>query len=281
MFSPYYALKGRRDPEDHCALNVAIYRPREAGNRRGNRWAMTERGRDSLYRTRHTLQIGPSALEWHDDGVTIRFDERSFPLPGRIRGTVRLRPQNLSLHAFALDGPRCHQWWPLAPLARVEVSLDEPGLTWRGTGYMDENFGSEPLEEGFENWNWSRATLGDNGAILYDITRRGGHRAALALNIDRHGDVGAVELPPTVTLPRTTIWRVARHMQSDDADARILRTLEDTPFYSRSLASTRLMGVRAHAMHESLALGRLRSATIKSLLPWRMPRFTRVPKGGW
>jgi carotenoid 1,2-hydratase len=39
VFSPYYHWAGRRDPEDHVCINVALYRPG------GNRWSMTERGR--------------------------------------------------------------------------------------------------------------------------------------------------------------------------------------------------------------------------------------------
>jgi hypothetical protein len=39
VFSPYYHWAGRRDPDDHVCINVALYRPG------GNRWSMTERGR--------------------------------------------------------------------------------------------------------------------------------------------------------------------------------------------------------------------------------------------
>ena len=62
-----------------------------------------------------------------------------------------------------------------------------------------------------------------------------------------------------------------RRTQADDPSS-LVATLEDTPFYARSHIRTKLLGVETEAMHESLALGRLRSPIIKSLLPWRMPR---------
>ncbi|MFX8883411.1 hypothetical protein ABTM86_19650, partial [Acinetobacter baumannii] len=47
VFSPYYALarrRGRGDPLNHCALNVAVY-----GNGTKH-WAMTERRRGAIAR---------------------------------------------------------------------------------------------------------------------------------------------------------------------------------------------------------------------------------------
>ena len=160
------------------------------------------------------------------------------------------------------------------------MQLSEPDLNWQGTGYLDENFGDSPIENAFEKWNWSRATIGDEAVILYDIIRRGGNRAAVALRIDKSGDVGAMEMPETAKLPSTAIWRVARETQVEDGSAGVRRTLEDTPFYSRSQIRTRLLGVATEAMHESLALNRLRSPIVKSLLPWRMPRapWTIAPR---
>jgi carotenoid 1,2-hydratase len=54
--------------------------------------------------------------------------------------------------------------------------------------------------------------------------------------------------------------------------ARIVRTLEDAPFYSRSLLDTRLLGSSAPAIHESLDLDRFRARWVQCLLPFRMPR---------
>jgi carotenoid 1,2-hydratase len=56
---------------------------------------------------------------------------------------------------------------------------------------------------------------------------------------------------------------------------RIVKTLESAPFYARSLISTRMQGQRAFAVHESLSLGRFRSAWVQAMLPFRMPRALR------
>ena len=69
VFSPYYAWargRGVAKPEDHVALNVALYGPRA-------RWAMTERGAGSLVRDADHLVIGPSGLAWDGTTLTIRF----------------------------------------------------------------------------------------------------------------------------------------------------------------------------------------------------------------
>jgi carotenoid 1,2-hydratase len=54
--------------------------------------------------------------------------------------------------------------------------------------------------------------------------------------------------------------------------ANVARTFEDTPFYSRSMIATRLLGEPAHAMHESLSLDRFRKRWVQTLLRFRMPR---------
>jgi carotenoid 1,2-hydratase len=52
----------------------------------------------------------------------------------------------------------------------------------------------------------------------------------------------------------------------------VLHTLEDTPFYARSLVSCGLLGERVTAMHESLNVPRLVSLPVQCMLPCRMPR---------
>jgi carotenoid 1,2-hydratase len=52
----------------------------------------------------------------------------------------------------------------------------------------------------------------------------------------------------------------------------ITRTLEDTPFYVRSLLKTQLLGEEVTAIHESLDIPRLVSLPVRLMLPWRMPR---------
>ena len=77
--------------------------------------------------------------------------------------------------------------------------------------------------------------------------------------------------PPRAALPMTG-WRIARGTQAEGGRASVVRTLEDTPFYARSIIEAKLLGERVHAMHESLSLDRFRLGVVKAMLPFRMPR---------
>jgi carotenoid 1,2-hydratase len=276
VFSPYYAWRRERrsaanaDPLDHCALNVALY------GASGKRWAMTERGRERVQREAASLAIGPSAVEWEGDALTVRIDEISVPVPGRIRGVVRVHPAAITTHTFALDAAGRHRWSPIAPCARVEVELERPALAWTGSGYLDSNAGDEPLEAAFRRWDWSRTSLeGGDTVVLYDVERRDGSALPLALRFDPLGGVRTFDPPPAVRLPRT-LWRVARGTRADDGrSAAVAQTLEDAPFYSRSILSARLLGEAVTAVHESLSLERFSAAWVRTLLPFRMPRVAR------
>ena len=66
---------------------------------------------------------------------------------------------------------------------------------------------------------------------------------------------------------------MARETRSEDRDRTVvLKTLEDSPFYARSLVKATLFGERTVAMHESLDLDRFRNPIVQSMLPYRMPR---------
>lgn len=270
VFSPYYAAARRRgdaDPEDHCALNVAVY------GEHGKRWSMTERGRGAIRRTPDRFVVGPSALAWQPGNLTLQIDEIAVPWPRRIRGEVRLRAGALFDHAVALDVTGRHHWTALSPCARVEVDLEAPARRWSGHGYLDMNAGDEPLEDGFSSWHWSRSALADGStAVLYEVQRRAGDREEFGLRFDRRGAVHPFVPPAPAALPGTG-WGIARGTRADvAARVRVRRTLEDTPFYARSVLSSRLLGEDVTAMHESLSLDRFRSRWVQTLLPFRMPR---------
>lgn len=269
MFSPYYAWarrRGRADPEQFCAVNVALYGPR------GKRWSMTERGSSALARSATSLAIGPSVLRWDGEALVIAIDEIAAPVPLPLRGTVRLIPHALADFACSLDGEGAHRWSPIAPRATIEVAMERPALSWRGAGYFDCNQGDVPLEDGFCAWDWSRAHGGGSTAILYHGERRGGGSFGLALEFDGQGRHQMFDPPQHATLP-STMWRVTRATRADaGGSAHVLRTFEDTPFYARSLVSTRLLGRPMIAMHESLSLDRFAQPWVQMLLPFRMPR---------
>jgi carotenoid 1,2-hydratase len=277
VFSPYYAAArarqgGRTDPQQHVAINVALYRT-DGGP--GARWAMTERGSAALQRSAHTLAIGPSQLHWDGSALVLQLDERCVPLPRRLRGTLRLHPQALgSPTPLALDRAGAHQWWPIAPCARVEVDLIDPAWRWQGSGYLDSNRGDVPLEDTFNDWQWARAALADGrSAVVYDAVERGHDDPRhIALQFDARGGGQPFEAPALQLLP-VSGWRVPRSQRSEPGHApTLLHTLEDTPFYARSLVQAHWLGQPVLAMHESLRLDRFRQPLVQAMLPFRMPR---------
>ena len=60
-----------------------------------------------------------------------------------------------------------------------------------------------------------------------------------------------------------------------DTAARVLRTLEDTPFYSRSMIVSGNDINHGSAIHESVDLDRFASRWVQTLLPFKMPRRVR------
>lgn len=280
VFSPWYARSragapvggGGADPLDHCAMNVALYGPR------ASTWALTERGARDVRRGPAHLAIGPSSLRWERGELHVELCERTSPfpsvVPGRIAGRVRVIPTVLHGAPEAM-GPRGrHLWWAVAPLCRVEVELREPALRWSGAGYHDANAGEAALEADFHGWDWSRAHVDGRPVILYDATLRDGRRtrARLARRYHSDGRAEAVEVPSEASLGRTR-WGIARGTRCDrGAGAAVARSLEDAPFYARSVLSTSLLGARVQAMHESVDLDRFASPWVRFLIPFRMRR---------
>jgi carotenoid 1,2-hydratase len=273
VFSTWYAMARHRhgpavDPGNHCALNVALY---GAG---GRRWTMTERGRRFVRRSPERFDIGPSHLQWDGRSLLIRIDELGVPIPQRVRGTVRVTPQGAPCGFVApLDAAGRHRWGPIAPCARVEVDLDAPSSRWQGHAYLDSNEGDEPIERPFASWDWSRSIMDDGStAVIYDVRQRHGPDRVIARRFRPDGGDEAFEPPPRQALPRTG-WRIARAMRSEPgAPAHVTQTLEDTPFYTRSMLQSNLFGQRVLSVHESLSVPRLEALTTRFMLPFRMPR---------
>jgi len=264
VFSPFYAWAGRRAPLDHCALNVCLYGPG------ATRWALTERRSHAVAAGPETLELGPSRIAFEDDALIFDIHEHAAPLPFPIRGRVTIRPDIEQTEVFTLDARARHVWRPVWPSARVEARFDAPEVTFTGHGYVDMNAGITPLETAFTSWSWARTPLDDGAAIIYDSLWRDGGGSGLALRIGKDGVAERFDPPPQARLARTG-WRVGRPVRAD-GDPRVRQTLEDTPFYARSLIETGLLGQRRLSMHESLDLTRFDTNWVKVLLPFRMPR---------
>jgi carotenoid 1,2-hydratase len=234
---------------------------------------MTERGRRHVHREAASFTVGPSRLEWTGQSLAIELDERCAPLPRRVLGRVLLHPAGLSTFGTALDGAGRHRWGPIAPCARIEVDLPLPGLRWKGHAYFDSNEGDEPIERAFTRWDWLRAPLPDGRcAVLYDVQPRQGERRLIGARFTHDDRVEPFTLAQRQRLPATRWWRVDRRVPVDAAPAVVQRTLEDTPFYARSLLRMSLDGALTDAVHETLDVARLTSPAVQRMLPWRMPR---------
>jgi carotenoid 1,2-hydratase len=273
VFSPYYASAFARsgeavDAENHCAINVALY------GAAGKRWAMTERGRGSLHRDSERLSIGPSQLKWTGQHLQIELDEVCVPIPRRVRGTVKLYPDALSDYSTSLDDAGKHRWGPIAPCARIEVDLQNPAISWRGSAYFDCNEGDEPVSRPFEAWDWSRARLADGStAVIYDVRQTNGSQRLIAERFAPDGSSAAFEPASVRQDVGSTLWNIKRGIRGDEGGrTQVIETLEDTPFYARSLLKTQLFGQSVTAVHETLQPQRLASLPVRAMLPWRMPR---------
>jgi carotenoid 1,2-hydratase len=236
---------------------------------------MTERGARHVHREHSAFVVGPSRLAWNGRWLEIALDERSVPWARAVRGTLRVHPHALASFAAPLDTPGRHRWGPIAPCARIEVALDAPSLRWQGAAYLDSNEGDEPIERAFTRWDWLRTASPDGRTttVIYDVQAQGASAAAfIARRFDADGSDCAVDVAAhRAALAPAPLWRIARSVRAGEG-ARVLRTLEDTPFYARSLIELSSDGAREHAVHETLDVSRLRSPAVQAMLPWRMPR---------
>ena len=272
VFSPYYKKSGRSIPLDHSCLNIALYG-------KGARWVMTERGAGSTSQQADCLQIGTSAMRWETNGsgdrLIIDIEERDIrlgiPWRRRVKGQIILHPEMLNQRSFRLDPAGHHHWQALAPRARIEVRMQQPGIAWNGSAYLDSNHGSEPIEDGFQSWHWSRAHMGREVAVIYEGQRRDGSFFASALRFGPDGVPQEEELPLVAPLPRTW-WAMERQTRADRGHASVVKTWEDSPFYARSTVASRLWGQPVVAVQESISLDRLVNPVVQFMLPYKMPR---------
>ena len=267
VFSPWYRWAGRRRPHDHACINVATYGP-------GGRFCMTERGERHLEQTAQSFRVGPSALRWDGQALTVDVDEVSNPHLTRLRGQIRLVPAAVTGVEVPLDAAGAHVWRPFAPAARIEVDLDRPGWRWQGHGYLDANFGTRALEADFRYWTWARMPLdAGRAAAFYDAERRDGGRLSLALEFGADGAVREMPAAPPLQHMRRSLWTVRRAGRAEAGHRpRQVMAMLDAPFYSRSVVEARLEGAPRRGVHEALDLDRFASRWIKPMLALRVPR---------
>ena len=147
--------------------------------------------------------------------------------------------------------------------------MDRPALSWRGAAYVDSNLGTAPVEQGFNAWNWCRGHSSEGDCeIHYDVQLRGGGEKQVSLLINCDGIIQRIPSPPLQQLPKAPIWHVSRPARLPSSTQPVAKTLEDTPFYTRS----QLSSPDGQFMHESIDLTRFCRPWVQLLLPFRMPR---------
>lgn len=267
VFSPRWAAARARGAPgtrslDYCAVNVALHGPR------ANRWAMTEHARHRVSRSHDVLGIGRSSLAWEDGALVVHLDERSAPLGLPLRGTLRFHPHTEPAAAVALDHDGRHLWQPIAPAGRVEVHFREPHLRFVGHGYLDHNRGEEPLEERFDAWTWSRVGDPKGTTVAYDVTLRSGDVRACGMRFEG-GRISRLETEePRDRLPTTRFLLARDARRHGGRPLRHVRTLEDGPFYARSIVGVE--GEDVLGVHETVSLRRFEQPWVRFLLPFRM-----------
>ena len=253
---------------NYCVFNAALYGPT-------SRWSMTHYPRASVERSPHHIALGQNQLRWSNDSLRVDLHDRTAPLRRRFDGQITLHPEHVFSRPVALDRAGAHRWYPTAPLSRAEVVLSRPNLRFTGSAYHDANAGDLALEKTFRSWNWSRTPLGESARILYDVVERDASGAQWGAKFYKNGTVEATDPSKKINLPTTGGWRIPRQTRAEKTDQiSVAQTLEDTPFYSRSLLDVTSGGVRSHAIHESVLFDRFRHPMVQCLLPFRM-------RGGW
>ena len=267
VFSPWYYWAGRKNPQDHACINVALYG-------KGWRWTMTERGQKQLHQTPDLLKVGPSSFSWEKDHLVITFDEYSIPHFDRVQGTVKIFPEYISDIECNLLPDDSHIWRPFAPTSRIEVKINRPGWNWNGHGYFDANFGTNALEKDFSYWTWGRFPTSAGSIEFYDAIPSNSNPVNLALHFKKNGQVEQIKAPPIAPM-RRSLWLVKRNTRSDaDFKPRQVKHMLDTPFYTRSAVETSIMGERVIGVHEALDLNRFANPALKPLLAVKAPRYT-------
>ncbi len=279
VFSPrrYAAMRQNLplSPLAHPAVNVSLRQGRSST------WVMTEDVVSRVWRTSDSLTIGANSIAWEGSSLVATIDERSAPWRSRVRGRVRVEPLVASPAWQSLDGSGRHLWNPHTPVARVHVDFQEPRVAFSGTGYADANAGDEPLERAFRSWSWSHFSVQDRAHLSYDVVDRAGLSHARApspmdttpglLSRPDASDV-ATRLPYSLG---TSTFGLARPIYLPvGSKPRLVRTLEDGPFYVRSVVRARL-GERCEevlGVHETVSLERFEKPWVRFLLPFRMRR---------
>ena len=268
VFSPWYSWSGRKNPHNHCSLNVVTY------GKRG-RWTMTERKEKSIGLDANNFQIGPSNICWNGKSLDINFKEITIPHLDSLEGTISIYPEYITDIEVLLKPDGTHIWRPFAPISRIKVETNKKGWKWEGNAYLDGNFGTRALEQDFSYWTWSRLPCKEGSIAFYDANRRKGKPLSVSLKFYSDGLVKEMIAPPETQLSRS-LWAVQRKTRSDiDYKPKQIKHMLDAPFYTRSGIKTKIYGEEMIGVHEALDLN-LEAEFFNLLIPFNLDVSTRL-----
>lgn len=261
VFSPRYRAAGKVSPLPFSAFHVAL-------GGAASRFALTETS--AVVRSPNSLVIGASTLRWTGTELVADLDERTA-FGRRVQGRVRIDVPSLLQTDVQLDAAGAHRWSPLAPSVRAEVELTTPAVRFRGHAYLDSNEGDARLEAAFSRWSWSRLAAADGRTwIAYDTVDVEGTAVARSFAVDAHG---LEERPPgdltPVALP-STLFRLHPTVRLDPGGLEFAKTMQDAPFYTRTLVRGRALGQPVTGVHEWLDLERFSNPWVQRMIPYRM-----------
>ena len=266
VFSPHYfrALRGTdAQAERFCAFNLGIY------SKGQKRWVLTEYNQSRIQRDATTFELGANRLSFDGTSLHIEVCDRAVPIPRSVTGRITVTPLCRTEQPMTLEDRGGQTWWPFAPSARIDVALTSPSLRWQGKGYFDTNFGQVPLQNSFSEWHWSRQHIGKSTRIAYHTTHKQTAGPSLSLIIHKDGRIEHAEPLEHHELPRG-LWQMRRPIASAEPPT-LVETLEDTPFYTRSIVAVPECA-KVLTMHESLSLDRFVQPWVQTLLPFRTRR---------
>jgi len=265
VFSPWYSWSGRKNPHNHCSLNIVTYG-------KGGRWTMTERNEGSIGLSSNNFQIGPSDVFWNGKSLDITFREITIPHLDILEGSISIFPENMTDIEVLLKPDGTHIWRPFAPISRIQVETNKKGWKWEGNAYLDGNFGTRALEQDFSYWTWSRLPFKQHTITFYDAELKNGDNTNIALKFGKDGSINIIDPPPLKKVKRTN-WLLKRVARSDNDFAPFQnKRLLDSPFYSRSELVTKINGEKTVGIHEALDMGRFTNPFIQPLLCAKIPR---------
>ncbi|TVR16233.1 MAG: hypothetical protein EA391_08485 [Balneolaceae bacterium] len=164
-----------------------------------------------------------------------------------VKGTLEFRSVDISFQLNGKDkgnADSAHRWNLIQPKATVTGELQLSGslaenIPFKGTGYHDHNFGSEPMKDTFDEWYWGRYHLG-NATLIYYLMRVNNNWEKKAWLLSEVGEVryipddGITFDQNQLSLFALSSARVLKFENGDfNAHLQLDRLTDNGPFYQR------------------------------------------------